>query len=168
MLAARIDDGAVVAWGSGKYEIGPRALGHRSLLASPLLASSKDALNAIKQREDYRPIAPVALWEDVRDLYKAPVFDPYMLYFSRVDVDDLPGVTHVDGTARIQTVTEGDESSLHGILSAFKRRTGFGVLCNTSLNYPGRGFINSMTDLIDYAEKRGIREVVVEDTWYRR
>ena len=90
-----------------------------------------------------------------------------MLYFRRVRNSQLGAVTHVDGTARVQTVTEKSHQPLYSLLSAFAERSGVGILCNTSLNFKGYGFINRMSDLLVYCETRGIPEIVVGDTWFR-
>lgn len=167
-LSAAIVDGAVVAWVQGNAEIGPRALGHRSLLASPLRAETKDVLNTIKQREDYRPIAPACLLEELPKWFDDDRADPYMLYFMNVTTDALPAITHVDGTARVQSVGPDGDPRYRALLEAQSRRTGYGVLCNTSLNFKGLGFINRSDDLFTYCEKTGIEHAVIEDVWYRR
>jgi hydroxymethyl cephem carbamoyltransferase len=167
-LSKTITEGAVVAWVQGRAEIGPRALGHRSLLASPLRAESKDVLNDIKQREDYRPIAPACLLEEQGQWFDDERDDPYMLFFANVTTDALPAITHVDGTARVQSVGPTGDPSFRELLQAQSRRTGYGVLCNTSLNFKGLGFINRSSDLFHYCERTGIRDAVVEDIWYRR
>jgi hydroxymethyl cephem carbamoyltransferase len=167
-LAARLRQGAVVAWVQGRWEIGPRALGNRSLLAEPFHASTRDRLNEIKQRECYRPIAPVARAEDLAAVFEDDFEDPYMLYFRRVRDSTLRAVTHVDGSARAQTVSRESNGPLHDLLTAFAGVAGVGVLCNTSLNFNGHGFINRMSHLTEYCEARGITDMVVGDTWYRR
>lgn len=167
-LAHALGGGAVAAWVQGRWEIGPRALGHRSLLAEPFRASTRDRLNAIKLREDYRPIAPCCRVEDVDTLFHGGFEDPYMLYFRKVRSDALRAVTHVDGSARVQTVSPATNAPLHTLLSAFADRYGAGVLCNTSLNFNGRGFINHLSDLTRYCEDRGVDIMVVGDQWYRR
>ncbi len=91
-----------------------------------------------------------------------------MLYFRRVLSPDLGAVTHVDGSARCQTVTPQDNAPLHELLSAFAAEAGIGVLCNTSLNFKGLGFINRMTDLAKYCESRGVDHMVVGDAWFER
>jgi hydroxymethyl cephem carbamoyltransferase len=167
-LAQALSAGRIVAWVQGRCEIGPRALGHRSLLAEPFSAQTRDRLNSIKKREDYRPIAPCCRVEDLGKLFDSDFADPYMLYFRTVISTELAAVTHVDGTARVQTVSEQDDLALHDLLSAFARQRGIGVLCNTSLNFNGLGFINRMSDLVEYCQARGIEEMVVADTWYTR
>ena len=162
-----IEAGQVVAWVQGRCEIGPRALGHRSLLASATSASSKDVLNAMKHREDYRPIAPVCLTEDLAEWFDDGRPDPYMLFFRQVTGPGLPAVTHGDGSARVQSVSPS-VGRLHDLLLEHRRRTGVGVLCNTSLNYSGKGFINRTTDLFAYCELVGIDSAVIDDSMYRR
>jgi hydroxymethyl cephem carbamoyltransferase len=158
----------VFAWVQGRWEIGPRALGNRSLLADASNPGMKDRLNLIKQREDYRPIAPCCRVEDLTKAFTDDFEDPYMLFFNRVRADGLPAVTHVDGTARVQTVSAADNPRLHDLLSAFAERRELGVLCNTSLNFKGHGFINRMSDLTVYCEEHGVYDMVVGDAWYRR
>jgi hydroxymethyl cephem carbamoyltransferase len=167
-LADALADGRVVAWVQGRWEMGPRALGNRSLLADPFNPRTRDRLNEIKQREGYRPIAPVCRIEDAGKVFDTDFHDPYMLYFRTVTSPDLGAVTHVDGSARAQTVTKESNKPLHNLLSVFGERHGVGVLCNTSLNYKHKGFINRMSDLFDYCQTRGIPEMVVGNTWFRR
>jgi hypothetical protein len=167
-LADTLASGRVVAWVQGRYEMGPRALGNRSLLASPFDRHTNEHLNKIKQREGYRPIAPCCRIEDAGKVFDTDFHDPYMLYFRRVKVPFLEAVTHVDGSARAQTVTKESNRPLHDLLSAFAERHGVGVLCNTSLNYKGTGFINKMSDLAKYCEDRGIDDMVVGDAWFQR
>jgi hydroxymethyl cephem carbamoyltransferase len=158
----------VVAWIQGRAEIGPRALGHRSLLASPLNADSKDLLNRVKRREDYRPIAPACLLEELPQWFEDAREDPYMLFFANVATDALPAVTHVDGTARVQSVGPDGDPRFRALLEAQSRHTGYGVLCNTSLNYKGYGFINRAADLFSYCEAHRIDHAVIDGEWYRR
>ncbi|MEY9211812.1 3-hydroxymethylcephem carbamoyltransferase [Thermobifida halotolerans] len=167
-LADAIAAGDVVAWVRGRWEIGPRALGNRSILAEPFRAATRDRLNTIKQRESYRPIAPCCRAEDTGRVFVEDFADPYMLYFRRLRSPDVRAVTHVDGTARAQTVRREDNAPLHALLSAFAARHGVGVLCNTSLNFKGMGFINRMSDLVEFCEARGLDGMVVDGVWFRR
>jgi hydroxymethyl cephem carbamoyltransferase len=167
-VADALASGRVFAWVQGRWELGPRALGNRSLLANPFDPATRDLLNEIKQREDYRPIAPVARMEDVPKVFDRDFHDPYMLHFRMVTSPDLGAITHVDGSARVQTVTKETNRTLHDLLSAFAERHGVGVLCNTSLNFKGMGFINRMSDLTRYCEARGVGDFVVGDAWYQR
>ena len=158
--------GLIVAWVRGKYEIGPRALGNRSILAAPFRIANKIRLNKIKQREQFRPISPACLREDAIALFGCNHDSPHMLYTFRTNTDVLPAVTHVNGTARIQTVTSNDNEMLYDLLTAFKQRTGYGVLCNTSLNFNGKGFINNIVDLDAYTSQHGLDGFVVEGRAY--
>jgi predicted NodU family carbamoyl transferase len=162
-VADFIASGKVVSWVQGKYEMGPRALGNRSILAAPFEAKMTDRLNQIKQRESYRPIAPVCLASAAGEYFEGSLPDPYMLYFSRVKARELPAVTHVDGTARVQTVSANQNAKLAALLMAFQRKTGYAVLCNTSLNFSGRGFINRTSDLIEYGQRHGLDGYIVGD-----
>ncbi len=167
-LAEYLKSNHIVAWVQGKYEVGPRALGNRSILAAPFSIRTTERLNAIKNREDYRPIAPVCLEEDAHSLFGQSFPSPHMLYFNKVCVSALQAVTHVDGSARVQTVNKSDNASLYKLLLEFKRVTDFGVLCNTSLNFNGRGFINRTSDLIEYCNDRELDGFVVNDSFFTR
>ena len=167
-VADALANGHVFAWVQGRAEIGPRALGNRSLLADPSDVRMRDRLNEIKLREDYRPIAPVCRLEDAAEVFDTDFEDPHMLYFRMVTSDRLAAVTHVDGSARCQTVTPETNKPLHDLLSAVATRSGVGALCNTSLNFPGAGFINRMSHLRRYCEEREIADFVVGDAWFER
>jgi hydroxymethyl cephem carbamoyltransferase len=167
-LAGCLAAGDVVAWVQGRCEIGPRALGHRSLLADATQVRSRDRLNAIKGREAYRPIAPCCREEDFHEYFDAVAVDPYMLHFAQVKTPELPAVTHVDGSARAQAVSAVRSPRLHELLWAVRGVSGQGVLCNTSLNFQGRGFINRMSDLERLCATTGIDHFVVEGTYYRQ
>ncbi len=160
--------GNVVAWVQGRYEMGPRALGNRSILASPFDERVRDRLNRIKTRESYRPIAPVCLVDELPHIADSHVPSPYMLKFYRMTTPALPAVTHVDGSARFQTVDQDQNGPLWSLLHAFRRKTGFGVLCNTSLNSKGRGCINKMSDLAPYCQATGVDGIVIGNEFYVR
>jgi predicted NodU family carbamoyl transferase len=166
LVADMLANDLIVGWVSGKHEIGPRALGNRSILAAPFRESIRLRLNEIKQREQFRPIAPVCLEEEAARWFGCEQANPFMLYTHRVKTDALAAVTHVNGTARIQTVSSVTNRNLYELLVAFKARTGYGVLCNTSLNFHGRGFINKIDDLSAYAVKHNLDGFVVEGTSY--
>lgn len=166
MVADMLAEDLVLAWVSGRYEIGPRALGNRSILAAPFLESTRTRLNEIKQREQFRPIAPVCLEEDASRWFGCDRASAYMLYTHGVRTDALAAVTHVNKTARIQTVSPATNRALYNLLVAFKARTGYGVLCNTSLNFHGRGFINRIDDLSSYVLNHDMDGFVVEGRGY--
>lgn len=149
-IADMLANDIILGWINDKYEIGPRALGNRSIIAAPFKKDTQKRLNEIKQREQFRPIAPVCLEEDAKQWFGCDHPSPYMLYTYVAKTDILKAVTHVNKTARIQTVSNITNKNLFNLLNAFKRRTGYGVLCNTSLNFNGRGFINKIDDLSTY------------------
>jgi len=166
MIADMLASDLILGWVSGKYEIGPRALGNRSILAAPFQDRTRVRLNEIKQREQFRPIAPVCLEEEAARWFGCDDASPFMLYTYRVKTDALAAVTHVNGTARIQTVSAVTNRNLYELLIAFKARTGYGVLCNTSLNFKDRGFINQIVDLSAYAVKHRLDGFVVDGRSY--
>lgn len=165
-IADMLANGLILGWVHGRWEIGPRALGARSILAAPFEDATRIRLNEIKRREQFRPIAPVCLLEDARRWFGCDRESPYMLYTHRATTDALAAVTHVNGTARLQTVTRAGNACLHDLLVAFKARTGYGVLCNTSLNFNGKGCINAMADLDTYTVENGLDGFVVEGRAY--
>ena len=144
---------AVVAWFQGRSEYGPRALGHRSLLAHPGFAENLDRLNEIKGREHFRPIAPMVLAERAPAIFEGgPLPSPYMLFTHGVREgwrDRIAAVVHVDGTARIQTVDRADEPLVARLLEAFERRTRVPVVVNTSLNTAGRPIVDTPRDVLE-------------------
>lgn len=167
-VCRRLRAGDVVAWAQGRYEIGPRALGNRSILASPFSAEIRDKLNRIKQRESFRPIAPICLEDDFLEHFDSDGLSPHMLYFQRVKSNKLAAITHVDGSARAQSVNDHQNPAICALLREFKAQTGVGMLCNTSLNFKGHGFINRLSDLFSFARERGVEGIVVGNTFWQR
>jgi predicted NodU family carbamoyl transferase len=165
-IADMLANDLILGWVDGRYEIGPRALGNRSILAAPFRDTTRVRLNEIKQREQFRPIAPVCLLDDAKKWFGCNSESPYMLYTYRATTGTLSAVTHVNRTARIQTVTPATNKNMCDLLLAFKKRTGYGILCNTSLNFKGKGCINNMTDLDAYTAGRGLDGFVVEGRAY--
>ncbi|WP_280329910.1 carbamoyltransferase family protein [Nocardia wallacei] len=143
----------IVAWFQGRAEFGPRALGYRSLLAHPGYAANLERLNAVKGREQFRPVAPMVLAERAAEIFgRGPLPSPYMLFVHDVDPawrDRLPAVTHVDGTARIQTVDRAGHPLLADTIGRFGDRTGLPVVVNTSLNTAGRPMVDSPRDALE-------------------
>ncbi|MED5272496.1 MAG: carbamoyltransferase C-terminal domain-containing protein, partial [Candidatus Thermoplasmatota archaeon] len=143
--AKLISEGNVVGWYQGKMEWGPRALGNRSILADPRRKEMKDVLNEkIKHRESFRPFAPSILEEYVSEYFDIDIPSPYMLMVAPVKKPDLiPGVTHVDGTGRVQTVSKDSNPLYHKLISEFHRLTGVPVIINTSMNVRGEPIVNT-------------------------
>jgi predicted NodU family carbamoyl transferase len=166
LFADMLANDLIIGWVNGKYEIGPRALGNRSILAAPFQESTRVRLNEIKQREPFRPIAPVCLEEEAARWFGCDQPGPFMLFTHRVRTNALAAVTHVNRTARIQTVSSATNRNLYDLLIAFKARTGYGVLCNTSLNFNVKGFINKISDLSVYAVEQNLDGFVIEGRAY--
>ncbi|MFH5821536.1 carbamoyltransferase [Georgenia sp. AZ-5] len=143
----------VVAWFDGRSEFGPRALGHRSLLAHPGFAENLERLNDVKGREQFRPVAPMVLQDRAAEIFDGgPLPSPYMLFVHNVRPEwreRIPTVVHVDGTARIQTVDPARQPRLGRTLEAFEARTGLPVLVNTSLNTAGRPMVDDPRDALE-------------------
>ncbi|WP_036571752.1 carbamoyltransferase family protein [Nocardioides sp. URHA0032] len=143
----------VVAWFQGRSEFGPRALGHRSLLAHPGRRENLERLNDVKGREQFRPVAPMVLADRAPALFsRGPLPSPYMLFVHDVAAewrDRIPAVVHVDGTARVQTVDTAEEPLVARMLEAFERRTGLPVVVNTSLNTAGRPMVDDPRDALE-------------------
>lgn len=165
-VADMLANDLIFGWINGKYEIGPRALGNRSILAAPFRDCTRVRLNDIKQREQFRPIAPVCLRDDAKKWFGCSSESLHMLYTYRATTRALAAVTHVNETARLQTVTSTSNRALYDLLKAFKAQTGYGVLCNTSLNFKGKGFINNFADLAAYTLDRGLDGFVIDGQAY--
>ena len=142
----------VIGWFQGRMEFGPRALGARSILASPLHASMQARLNEIKDREDFRPVAPVVLEEEASRWFANADVSPFMLFVYDVlpdKADLIPAVRHVDGTARIQTINRQQNPLYYDLIQAFQARTGVPVLVNTSFNTRGEPIVCSPRDALE-------------------
>lgn len=143
----------VIGWFEGRSEIGPRALGHRSILADARHAHNWRRVNLIKGREPWRPFAPAVLASDAKNWFiGAPLPSPYMLFTSGVTSNQLPAITHADGSARIQTV-DADCGEFHRVLESFKEKTGVPVVLNTSFNGPGEPIVETPEDALRFLLK---------------
>lgn len=145
-------DDNVVGWFQGRMEFGPRALGARSILASPMHASMRDKLNEIKDREDFRPVAPVVLLEEAGKWFDRAQESPFMLFVNDVlpgKAPLIPAVTHIDGTARIQTIRREQNPLYYDLIKTFAGRTGVPVLVNTSLNIRGKPIVCTPRDAVE-------------------
>ena len=151
-VAEALAANGVVAWFQGRSEYGPRALGHRSLLANPSHPDNLNRMNAIKGREQFRPVAPMVLAERAGEIFDGPLPSPYMLFTHQVRPewrDKIAAAVHVDGSARAQTVDADDEPLVHRLLQAVEARTGVPVLINTSLNTAGRPIVDDPRDALE-------------------
>ena len=186
-VAELLANGKVVGWFNGRMEFGPRALGSRSILGDARSSTMQSVMNLkIKYRESFRPFAPSCLEEDVDRYFEIDRPSPYMLLVApvraerRVDMSDeqerlfgidklnvprsdIPAVTHVDYSARIQTVNAGDHPAYHRLIEAFKRRTGVGVIINTSFNVRGEPIVCTPEDAYRCFMRTEMDALVLED-----
>jgi carbamoyltransferase len=184
-VAARLAEGAVVGWFEGRMEFGPRALGHRSILADPRSATVQRDLNVrVKGRESFRPFAPAVLWDHAADWFEIDRPSPYMLFtfpvaphrlvpvdaeptdpYERVQVvrSEIPACTHVDNSARVQTVHPETAPVFHALLEAFHRATGCPVLLNTSFNVAGEPIVCTPDQALATARAAGLDLLVLDD-----
>ena len=144
--------GNVIGWYQGRTEFGPRALGARSILASPIDPGMQAKLNEIKDREDFRPVAPVVMEEHADAWFVDARIAPFMLFIFDVRpevAERIPAVRHVDGTARVQTINRSQHPLYYDLLAAFHARTGVPILVNTSFNTRGEPMVNSPRDALE-------------------
>jgi carbamoyltransferase len=172
--AQMIAAGKVLAWYRGRMEFGPRALGHRSILADPGRPEMRDRINAmVKMREAFRPFAPAVTLEQVHQWFEvAPMTElPYMIM--TVDVRrpyraELPAITHVNGSARVQTVSRRDNADFHSLLTALGQTTGREMALNTSFNVKGQPIVNTPDEAIETFLGTGIDFLILENNLVRR
>jgi carbamoyltransferase len=139
--------GEPVVFLDGRAELGPRALGNRSILAPAVQPEMKDVLNYVKKREPYRPVSPICLEEFAPGMFDPGCSDPYMLFDHMVKDewrDRIPAIMHLDGTARLQTTNEQSNPVITALLRAYYKLSGVPLLCNTSANHNGKGFFPSV------------------------
>ena len=153
-IAYALKQGKVIAWHQGRAEIGPRALGHRSLLASPTSEIMKTTVSEhIKQRESYRPVAPIILSEYANQWFDLKAPSPFMNYSVQAKsncLDLAPAVVHIDGSSRVQTVGSDGDPAIRHLLLEFYEQTGIPMLINTSLNGPGMPICDSVSDTVNW------------------
>lgn len=169
LLASELASGRIVGLFDGGVEAGPRALGHRSILASPLIPDAVEKLNArVKFREPFRPFAPVVLAERAAEYFTLGQGAPYMSMASGVtDLarERIPAIVHANGTARLQTVTRRQNKFLAAVLDAFARQTGVPVLINTSLNVKGKPICGTPDMALDCLTSCGLDALLIEGWW---
>lgn len=164
--AQRLSEGKVIGWFQGRMEFGPRALGSRSILADPRRPEMRDRINAlVKMREAFRPFAPAVLEEKMAEHFDLDHASPYMLETCQVVSPlDLPAITHVDGSARVQTVNGKSNPRFHALLKEFDRLTGCPILLNTSFNMRGDAIVLEPIHAVWTFIMSNIDCLVVEDT----
>jgi len=158
-----LKEGKIVGWYQGNGEIGPRALGHRSLLINPMIKNAKDIINKVKKRETYRPFGASILKEYVKEYFNTDVHNPHMLYVGNTTKDNLNSITHIDGTCRYQTVDENN-GVYHKLLRHFYAQTGCPLILNTSFNINGKPILGNKVDTIKFFNEGDIDAVVIGNT----
>jgi carbamoyltransferase len=163
--AELLAEGKIIAWCQGRSEYGPRALGHRSILADPGIPDMKDQINMrVKFREEFRPFAPSVLEEEYQTLYDLAAPSPYMTI--ACDVKDswgqkVPATTHINNTARVQTVNKETDPLYHSLIDNFFKRTGRPVVLNTSFNIRGQPIVETPLEAISTYAGTGIDAVII-------
>ncbi|MGG0888877.1 carbamoyltransferase family protein [Cytobacillus horneckiae] len=164
-VAKLLTKGSIIAWFNGRSEIGPRALGNRSILVDPRRKDMKDILNKrVKHREGFRPFAPIVLEEYQTEYFELEHPSYYMLLVPKIKIDKqdkIPAVTHADGTGRVQTVSNKLNPQLHALVSSFYKQTGVPVLLNTSFNDNGEPIVESPEDALNCFLKTDIDYLVI-------
>jgi carbamoyltransferase len=164
----------VVAWYRGRMEFGPRALGHRSILADPAGPEMRDRINAmVKMREAFRPFAPAVSLEQVQDWFEVSRGTelPYMIVTVNVREEyrrSLPAITHVNGSARVQTVSRADNAEFHELLREVGKLTGREMVLNTSFNIKGQPIVNTPLEAIETFLGTGIDGLFLENNLIQR
>lgn len=165
----QLDDQRIVGWFQGPMEFGPRALGNRSILADPRNDDMQDTLNRnVKFRESFRPFAPAVMREDAKEYFVLEGESPYMLLSAQVpdqNENPIPAVTHVDGSARVQTVSQTDNEAFYKLLNTFKQKTGCSVLLNTSFNVRGEPIVCSAEDAYRCFMNSGMDALAINNSW---
>jgi carbamoyltransferase len=165
--AELLAEGKILGWFEGGSEIGPRALGHRSIICDPGKPGMKDILNArVKHRESFRPFAPSVLKEHASDYFDLTCESPYMLLIAKVKEDKqkiIPAITHVDGTARVQTVTPEDNGRYYDLIKTFYKITGVPVILNTSFNIAGEPIVETPAEALKCFMSTEMDYLVIED-----
>ena len=162
-----LSQGKIIAWHRGRSEYGPRALGHRSILADPSVADMKDQINKkIKFREEFRPFAPSIIEEEYKNVYDLRSPSPFMTIACNVKESwrkKLPATTHVNNTSRVQTVNKEIDRSYHSLISKFYKKTGIPAVLNTSFNIRGQPIVETPLEAISTFAGNGIDVLFIEN-----
>ena len=160
--------GGICGFFSGRSEHGPRALGSRTILADPRVKSNWEKTNEIKRREKWRPFAPIILENKVDEyFFSCPHDSPFMLFNGVVKSNQIPAVTHVDNSARVQTVSE-ETGKIHGLLNLFYHKTSCPILLNTSFNGPGEPIVDSIDNAVKAFKRLGLTALWIEGFWLEK
>jgi len=160
-------NGNIVGWHQGRSEYGPRALGHRSILADPSRANMKDEINSrVKFREEFRPFAPSVMIENASDVFEINKESPYMTMAYNVNkswIGELPAITHINNTARVQTVSKDIDPMYHQLINKFYSITNSPVVLNTSFNIRGQPIVETPFDAISTFAGTGIDALIIDN-----
>ena len=171
-LVQDLAKGKIIGVARGKSEHGPRALGNRSIICNPTVAKMKDILNAkVKHREWYRPFAPVVRLEDVSKYFEWSKESRWMSFCPLVKEEwreKLAAITHIDNTARVQTVTREQNEFLYDLLTEFEKVTGIGILLNTSFNVDGKPILSTLADAFTILEKTEMDSLIIENLYFSK
>lgn len=166
-IAKLLKQGFVCGMLRGRSEMGPRALGHRSILANPTTKEMREHINRyVKHREVFRPFAPIVKKEQEFKYFDLHATSPFMLFTAKVKSsyrDKLQAITHVDGSARIQSIDKNVDAFLYDLLSEFEKKSGFPILLNTSFNLPGEPIAESPRDVLNIFGKSNLDFLVIEN-----
>jgi len=169
-LAKQISKGKIIGWFDGKSEHGPRALGHRSILADPRNFHNRELLNfLIKKREWFRPFAPSVLEEKTQEWFDFPTKSPFMLFTAQVkNPKEIPSITHIDGSARMQTVTKETNPNYYKLIESFYSQTNIPMIINTSLNGNGEPILETQEDANNFFKNTPVDIMVINGKIYEK
>ena len=167
-----VAQGKIVGWFRGRMEFGPRALGNRTILACPTEARMKDIVNLkVKHREGFRPFAGSVMLEEAHEYFEDVQESPFMLkvfYFRKKYRDVFPAISHIDFSCRIQTVTQQQNPDLYKLLKEVRKRTGYGVVLNTSMNVAGEPIVNTASEAIELISKTDLDIMILKNYVIRK
>tara|TARA_R110002020_G_scaffold350674_2_gene564044 strand:+ start:523 stop:1992 length:1470 start_codon:yes stop_codon:yes gene_type:complete len=165
--AEHLKNNKIVAWYQNNGEIGPRALGNRSLLLNPLIKNGKDVINRIKKREAYRPFGASVLKEYVKEYFDTEIDNPHMLYVGKTTKKNLKCITHVDGTCRFQSVDKNNQT-YYSLIKEFYKKTKCPLLLNTSFNINNKPIVSNLNDAKEFFKNSDIDVLVIGNKIYRK
>ena len=165
--AQLLAEGKIISWFQGRSEFGPRALGHRSILANPTISGMKDQINKrVKFREEFRPFAPSVMEERQHEIFDIQPPAPYMTIACDVKPgwgDKIPATTHINNTARVQTVNKDIDPLYHGLICEFNKLTSCPVVLNTSFNIRGQPIVETPLEALATFAGNGIDALIIGD-----
>lgn len=165
--AEYLKQGCIVAWYQGNGEIGPRALGNRSLLFNPLIKNGTNIINQIKKRETYRPFGASILKEHVKEYFNTDIENPFMLYVGSVNNENLKSITHIDGTCRYQSVDKANKV-YYNLINEFYKKTGCPIVLNTSFNINGKPIMSDIKDAKKFFNDSNIDILVIGNKIFKK